>query len=84
MIAQLVLCAFCFALGGVSRFCFVGVTVIERRLQRKLTTFVLDLVWAIFTVAALMCIIFVFNNGITMPYMLISALLGFCIIAIFV
>ncbi|MBE5731202.1 MAG: hypothetical protein E7350_04565 [Clostridiales bacterium] len=84
MIAQLVLCAFCFALGGVSRFCFVGVTAVENRLKNKFSTFMLDLGWAIFTVAALMCVIFVFNNGITKPYMLISALLGFCIIAIFV
>ena len=84
MIGELVLCAFCFALGGISRFCFVGVTVAERRIQRRLITFALDFTWGIFTVAALMCVIFIFNNGITMPYMLISALLGFCITAIFV
>lgn len=84
MIAELLLCAFCFLLGGVSRFCFVGVTVAERRIKLKFMTFLLDFIWGIATVAGIMVIIFIFNNGITMPYMLISALLGFCITAIFI
>lgn len=84
MIGELILCAFCFALGSISRFCFIGVTVAERHVKKRLITFTLDCVWGIFTIAALMCVIFVFNNGITMPYMLISALLGFCTTAIFI
>lgn len=84
MIAELLLCTFCFLIGGISRFCFVGLTAAERRIKLKVVTFVLDFIWGILTVAAIMCIIFVFNNGITMPYMLIAALLGFSITAIFI
>lgn len=84
MIAELFLCAFCFCIGGISRFCFVGLTAAERRIKLKLITFLLDFIWGVVTVAAIMLVIFVFNNGITMPYMLISALLGFAITAIFV
>ena len=65
MIAQLLLCSFCFCIGGVSRFCFVGLTAAERRIKMKMVTFLLDFIWGIATVAALMLIIFVFNNGIT-------------------
>lgn len=84
MIAQLFLCAFCFLVGGISRFCFVGLTAAERRIKLKVITFLLDFVWGAATIAALMAIIFIFNNGVTMPYMLIAALLGFSITAIFV
>ena len=84
MIAQLLLCLFCFLIGGISRFCFVGLTAAERRIKLKVVTFLLDFVWGVVTVAALMAIIFIFNNGITMPYMLIAALLGFSITAIFI
>lgn len=82
--SQLLLCAFCFSIGGASRFCFVGLTAAERRIKLKVLTFLLDFIWGVATVAAIMCVIFVFNNGITMPYMLIAALLGFSITAIFV
>lgn len=81
---QLMLCASCFLIGGVSRFCFVGLTAAERRIKLKIMTFLLDFVWGVLTVAALMCVIFVFNNGVTMPYMLIAALLGFSVTAIFI
>lgn len=84
MISEIFLCAFCFALGGLSRFCFVGVTVAERRIGHKAIAFALDFAWGVFTVASIACVIFVFNNGITMPYMVIAALFGFCITAVFV
>lgn len=84
MTAQLLLCAFCFLIGGVSRFCFVGLTAAERRIKLKVVTFLLDFIWGVATVASVMVIILVFNNGITMPYMLISAMLGFTLTAIFI
>ncbi len=84
MILSLLLCAFCFFIGSISRFCFIGLTLAERRIKLKAVTFLFDFLWGAATVAALMCVIFIFNNGITMPYMLIAALLGFAITAIFV
>lgn len=84
MITELLLCASCFCIGGISRFCFVGLTAAERRIKLKVITFLLDFLWGVLTVAAIMVVILVFNNGITMPYMLISALIGFCITAIFI
>ncbi len=84
MIFSLLLCVFCFFIGGVSRFCFVGLTLAERRIKLKAVTFLFDFIWGVLTVAALMCVIFIFNNGVTMPYMLIAALIGFAITAIFV
>lgn len=82
--SQLVLCVFCLLLGGVSRFCFVGLTAAERRIKLKVVTFLLDFIWGVVTVASVACIILVFNNGIALPYMLISAMLGFSITAIFI
>lgn len=84
MITELLLCAFCFLIGGISRFCFVGLTVAERRIKMKLITFALDFTWGVVTVAALLFVIFVLNSGIAMPYMLIAALLGFTVTAIIV
>lgn len=84
MMMSLLLCAFCFFIGGISRFCFVGLTLAERRIKLKAVTFLFDFTWGVLTVAALMCVILIFNNGITMPYMLISALIGFAVTAIFV
>ena len=82
MMTQLMLCAFCLCIGAVSRLCFVGVTVAERKIRLQLAVFSLDFLWGVLTVAALFAVIFVFNSGITMPYMLISALLGFALTAI--
>lgn len=84
MIFSLLLCLFCFFIGSVSRFCFVGLTLAERRIKLKAITFLFDFVWGVLTVAALMCVILIFNNGVTMPYMLIAALIGFSVTAIFV
>ena len=84
MIAELLLCAFCFLIGSLSRLCFVGVTVAERHIRLKIAVFSLDFIWGLLTIAALFTVIFVFNSGITMPYMLIAALLGFAITAIIV
>lgn len=84
MIFSLLLCAFCFFIGSVSRFCFVGLTLAERRIKLKAITFLFDFIWGVLTVAALMCVILIFNNGVTMPYMLIAALVGFAITAIFI
>ncbi len=84
MIAELLLCLLCFLIGSVSRLCFVGVTVAERHVRLRLAVFTLDFLWGVLTVAALLAVIFFLNGGLTMPYMLISALLGFTITAIIV
>ncbi len=84
MITELLLCAFCFFIGSLSRLCFVGVTVCERRIRLKIAVFTLDFLWGALTVAALCAVIFFLNSGLTMPYMLIAALLGFTITAIII
>ncbi len=84
MIGELLLCLFCFGIGGLGRFGYVGVCAVERRVKFKAVTFLLDVIWGIILVGSLMLVILIFNNGITMPYMLIAALLGFAVTAIFI
>lgn len=84
MMTELFLCAFCFFIGAISRLSFVGVTVAERHIRLWLGVFALDFLWGALTVAALFAVIFLLNSGVTMPYMLIAALLGFAVTAVIV
>lgn len=79
---ELILFAICLGIGIVFRVIFKCITLAEKKINSKVATIILDIMLAFISVGAIAATVFFLNNGIVMPYMLISSIIGFTLVSI--
>lgn len=83
MIKELILFAVFLGLGSLFRILYKAVTLAENKINSKAVTIIFDLLLAFVGIGSIVAVCFFLNDGIVLPYMIITAVMGFVFVSLF-